>query len=107
MGPLEVLGVLGTVPNGEVSPGEETQGDHAGGITTVTGVGTDAVARVMRSLGQVRKMLGSQDQSEHRQSSWKDKDEGEGRRRQRPGNQRSASASRRAPLCLPHPMQYK
>lgn len=32
--------------------GEETQGDHAGGITTVTGVGTDAVSMVMESWGR-------------------------------------------------------
>lgn len=32
--------------------GEETQGDHAGGITTVTGVDTDAVAMVMESWGR-------------------------------------------------------
>ena len=41
-----------SVPNGEVSPGEETQGDQAGGITTVTGVDTDAVAMVMESWGR-------------------------------------------------------
>lgn len=47
---IKVLGALGTVPDvpdGEVSPGGKTQGDHAGGITTVTGVGTDAVTMAM------------------------------------------------------------
>lgn len=50
---------------GEFTPGEETQGDHAGGITTVTWVGTDAVSMVMGRLRPVRKMLGSQAWREH------------------------------------------
>ena len=89
------------MPSGKVSPGQETQGDYAGGITTVTGAGTDTVAVVMGSLGQVKRTLGSQDQSEHRESSWKRNDAGERR-----GGRSRGRETREGPLP-PHLMQYE
>ena len=67
----------------------------------VTGAGTDTVTVVMGGLGQVRRMLGSQDQSGHRQSSWKRKDTGERR-----GGRSRGWETREGPLP-PHLMQYE
>lgn len=39
------------MPNREVSPGDQAQGGHAGGITAVTGMGAEAVAMATESWG--------------------------------------------------------
>lgn len=88
------------MPSEKVSPGQEKQEDSAGGITTVTGAGTDTVAAVMGSLGQVRRAWGSQDQSEQTVLV-EEKDAGEGR-----GGRSSGREAREGPLPL-HLMQYE
>lgn len=50
MGPLKgprAQGALPTVPDGEVGPGDETQGGRAGGIPMVAAMGPGAVATAM------------------------------------------------------------
>lgn len=95
MGPLKGLWTLGTVPavpDGEVSPGDKTQGDHTGDITTVTGMGPGAVAMAMERGWGARTAVNT--------------DSRRGRTRME-GRRGGPPASPCSPLCLPHFTQHK